>query len=146
MTLGKDEETLLDMNKSVELNSSDSRVYYNRGLVYERLNALPDAIADFSRAIKIDPNIYIYYKDRGKAYSWMSEFAYAELDYSKALEINDRIPEMWFRRSLVRSSQNKFREGLEDALMAKNLGFDVDEEYIKGLTLQVLKADSVISK
>jgi tetratricopeptide (TPR) repeat protein len=107
---------------------------------------LPEAIEDFSRAIRIDPHIYIYYKDRGKAYSWMSEFAYAELDYSKALEINDRISEMWFRRSLVRSSLNKFREGLEDALMAKNLGFEVDEEYIKGLTLQVLKADSVISK
>lgn len=146
MTLGKDEEALLDMNKSVELNSSDSRVYYNRGLVYERLNALPDAIADFSRAIRIDPHIYIYYKDRGKAYVWMSEFAYAELDYSKAIEINDRIPEMWFRRSLVRSSLNKFREGLEDALMAKNLGFEVDEEYIKGLTLQVLKTDSVFSE
>lgn len=143
MSVGKNELALEDINMAVALNPSDSRVYYNRGLVYQRLNGLSDAIKDFSRAIAMDPNVYIYYKDRGKAYVWSSEFHFAELDYSRALEIYDGDGEMWFRRSLARTSQSKFKEGLEDAFMARKLGFTVEEEYIKGLTVQVLQADSV---
>jgi len=51
---------------------------------------------------------------------------------------------MWFRRSLVRVSQDNFEGGLQDAFMAKKLGYPVEEEYIKGLTVQILEADSVI--
>jgi hypothetical protein len=51
---------------------------------------------------------------------------------------------MWFRRSLARVSQDKIRGGLEDAFMAKKLGFPVEEEYLKGLTVQILKEDSVL--
>jgi tetratricopeptide (TPR) repeat protein len=103
-------------------------------------------VRDFSAAIKLEPYRYIFYKDRGKALVWMQRFAEAEKDFSRALELNDTDPEMWFRRSLARVSQDKFKEGLEDALMAKTLGMEVSEDYIKGLTRQILESDSVLMK
>jgi tetratricopeptide (TPR) repeat protein len=146
MRKGDQDLALQSMSEAISLNPSEPIAYYNRGLIHERKDSLNAAILDFTSAIRLDPYRYIFYKDRGKALVWLQRFAEAELDYSKALELNDTDPEMWFRRSLARVSQDKFKEGLEDALMAKNLGMDVSEDYIKGLTRQILEADSVLMK
>lgn len=132
------QRALSDMNRAIELSPGEALAYYNRALVYERMNALPDAINDLTKAISLNPYMIIFYKDRGKAFAWKSEFANAERDFTKAIELDPQNAELWFRRSLARSSQDKFVGGLEDAAMAKSLGFPVDEEYIKGLTKQVL--------
>ncbi|MEN8224149.1 MAG: tetratricopeptide repeat protein [Bacteroidota bacterium] len=139
MRLGKNDQALENMNRAIELNSNVALAYYNRGLVYERLNLLKDAVEDFTRAIRIEPSRLIFYIDRAKAYTWLSNYHFAELDYTRALNMDAANAELWFRRSLVRTQQNKFREGLEDAMMAQSLGFHVEEEYIKGLSFQLLK-------
>jgi tetratricopeptide (TPR) repeat protein len=139
MRIGKNNSAMEDMDRAAELNPDEPLVYYNRGLLFERLNSLQDAINEFNKAISLDPYRFIFYKDRGKAFVWMSEFYFAELDYSKALDLDPSNAEMWFRRSLARVSQEKYKEGLEDAFMAKKLGFPVEEEYIRGLTAEILK-------
>ena len=141
MRIGKYNMALENMTKAISLNPAEPLAYYNRGLIYERQNALQAAIPDFTKAIQLDPYRTIYYKDRGKAYVWMQRFDLAEIDYSKAISLDPENAEMWFRRSLVRVSQDNFTKGLEDALMAKKLGFEVEEEYLKGLTVEVLKKD-----
>ncbi|NQT78241.1 MAG: tetratricopeptide repeat protein [Bacteroidetes bacterium] len=139
MRIGKNNAAMEDMDRAVELNPDEPLVYYNRGLLFERLNLLQDAINEFSKAISMDPYRSIFYKDRGKAYVWMNEFYFAELDFSKAIDLDPYNADIWFRRSLARVSQEKFEEGLEDAFMARKLGFPVEEEYIRGLTAEILK-------
>jgi len=128
-----------DMDRALELNPGEALVYYNRGLLYERLNSMPDAINEFSTAISLDPYRFVFYEDRGKAYVWMRNFYFAELDFSKAIDLDPYNAGIWFRRSLVRVSQEKFEEGLEDAFMARKLGYQVEEEYIRGLSAEILK-------
>ncbi len=139
MRLNRNDEALESMTKAAAINPDESLVFYNRGLVYERLNDLQNAISDFTRAISLNPSVMQFYKDRGKAYVWMRDFAAAEKDYSTILSVDPSNAEMWFRRSLARTSQNKFEEGLEDALRARSLGFPVEEEYIRGISVQALK-------
>ncbi len=142
-----------DYNRSIMLNDNSYKAMNNLGLIYLQEKALRLALAefsnsirvneDFSRAIRLDPYKYVFYKDRGKAFVWNQRFQEAELDFSRALELDPSDPEMWFRRSLTRVSQNKFEAGLEDALIAQSLGFPVTEDYIKGLTVQILESDSI---
>ena len=139
MRLNRNEEALESISKAAAIEPDESLVYYNRGLVYERLNDLQNAISDFTRAISLNPSVMQFYKDRGKAYVWMRDFAAAEKDYSTILSVDPSNAEMWFRRSLARTSQDKFEEGLEDALRARSLGFPVEEEYIRGISVQALK-------
>jgi tetratricopeptide (TPR) repeat protein len=134
------------MSRAISLNPQEALAYYNRGLIYERKDSLDRAIIDFSTAIRLDPYRYIFYKDRGKALVWKQMYAEAEQDFSKALDLDATDPEMWFRRSLARVSQDKFREGLEDALIARKLGMEVSEDFIKGLTRQILESDSAFMK
>ena len=143
MRIGKNELAMENMDRAIELNPDEPLAYYNRGLIFERANLLDQAIEDFSRAIRLDPYKYVFYKDRGKAFVWTQRFQEAELDFSRALELDPSDPEMWFRRSLARVSQNKFEAGLEDAIIAQSLGFPVTEDYIKGLTVQILELDSI---
>jgi tetratricopeptide (TPR) repeat protein len=146
MRRGENDRALESMNRAISLNPQESVAYYNRGLIYERKDSLDRAIIDFSSAIKLDPYRYIFYKDRGKALVWKRMYAEAEKDFSKALDLDDSDPEMWFRRSLARVSQDKFREGLEDALVARSLGMEVSEDFLKGLTRQILESDSAFLK
>lgn len=141
MRLGTFDQALDAMNRAASLAPGQALVFYNRGLLKERLNALPEAIEDFTTAIRLDPYRLIFYKDRGKAYGWMNNFSFAERDYSKAIDLDPGNAELWFRRSLARTSQDNFKGGLEDALMAKKLGFPVEEDYIKGLARQVVEKD-----
>lgn len=143
MRMGRNDLAIESMNRAIELNPDEPLAYYNRALLFERDNLLDEAIEDLSRAIRLDPFRYLFYKDRGKALVWKQNFEEAELDFSRALEIDPSDPEMWFRRSLARVSLNKFEEGLEDALRAQSMGFPVTEDYIKGLTVQILEADSI---
>ena len=144
MRIGRNDLAMGNMDKAIELNPEEPLAYYNRGLIYERKSSIEDAIAEFSKAIRLDPYRFIFYKDRGKAYIWMQKFPNAELDYSKAIELDPSDAEMWFRRSMARASMDNFEGALEDAFMAEKLGYPVPEDYIKGLTVQILKADSVI--
>ena len=139
MRLGKNEEALESMNTAVSLNPAEPLAYYNRGLIYERMNALDNAIGDFSTAIRLNPAMLQFYKDRGKAYVWKKDYVAAEDDYTTILERDPQNAEMWFRRSLARSSQNNFEGALADALKARSLGFTVEEEYIRGISMQVFK-------
>ena len=45
--------SLADWNKTLELNPKQSEAYYGRGLVYEKLNMLNEAIADFNRSYEM---------------------------------------------------------------------------------------------
>lgn len=139
MRIGLNQKAMESIDRAVELEPNEPLGYYNRGLVYQRMNMLDKAIPEFSRAIQLEPYRLIFYKDRGKAYVWMKKFDLAERDYSKAIQLDPGNAEIWFRRSLARVSRDDFAGGLEDALMAKKLGFEVEEEYIRGLTVEVLK-------
>jgi len=144
MRIGRNDLAMENMNLAIGLNPDEPLAYYNRGLIYERTDAFEKATAEYSKAIRLDPYRFIFYKSRGKTYVWKQQFPNAELDYSKAIDLDPSNAEMWFRRSLVRVSQDNFEGGLQDAFMAKKLGYPVEEEYIKGLTVQILEADSVI--
>lgn len=143
MRIGMNERALEDMGRAAMLKPDEPLVYYNRGLIYERVTDLERAVGEFTEAIKLAPSVALFYKERGRVYVWMQQHRLAESDFSKAIDINPGDAEMWFRRSMARVTQDKLRAGLQDAIMAKQLGYPVDEEYIKGLTVQVLEADSV---
>jgi len=146
LRIGKNDLAIENLDKALSLNPDEPLAYYNKGLIYERRNQLDQAIEEFSRAIDIDPFRFIFYKDRGKALIWRQRYAEGEKDYSRALEIDPTNAEMWFRRSLARVSQDKFQGGLEDALVAKDLGYPITEDYIKGITVQILETDSNFRK
>ncbi len=50
------EESLVDLNKVIELNPKDVRFLNNRGLLLCELKKFDQAIVDYENVIKFDPN------------------------------------------------------------------------------------------
>ena len=55
--MGRYQEALEDINKSIELDPEYARAYKNRGIAYYFLGQNESAIADFQKALEMDPEI-----------------------------------------------------------------------------------------
>jgi len=54
---GKAAQGLPDAERSLQLRPDDAATLGTRGLIYEALGRLEEAIADFRRALTLDPNM-----------------------------------------------------------------------------------------
>ena len=60
-------ESIVYLNKSIELNPAFSESYFNRGIAMLHLNNLKSAIKDFDIIIESNPEYDFVYYFRGKA-------------------------------------------------------------------------------
>ena len=74
-------EAILDFNKAIELDKSQFKNYYYRGLAYYKLQQYKEAIDDFSVAIEGDPSDIRAYEKRGDAYCQTGDYDNAIKDF-----------------------------------------------------------------
>ncbi|MEO8649797.1 MAG: TonB family protein, partial [Acidobacteriota bacterium] len=79
---------LADYNKSLELKSDSSAVFFSRGQTYLTMKLYDLAVADFGKAIELNPNDSTAYFGRGFAYERLNQPKKAVADYAKAVEID----------------------------------------------------------
>jgi tetratricopeptide (TPR) repeat protein len=54
--LRRDQEALIDFNRSIALNDQSAETYFNRGVIFIRQKHFYKALADCDRAIELDPD------------------------------------------------------------------------------------------
>ena len=85
-------EKVLELDKQIEKNPHDARLWFERGLALGDERLMHDAIHSFSRAIALDPFCGIYYRWRGHRHLNVSQIPEACAD----LEVASRlIPDNW---------------------------------------------------
>jgi tetratricopeptide (TPR) repeat protein len=88
--LGNYEQSLADLNRSLELDPKSDSLLYERGYVYLALNQYDQAIADYSTLITRNYRIGESHLYRGIAKEKAEQSEAALLDYQKALDLADR--------------------------------------------------------
>lgn len=76
-----------DYSKSIELEPTYARAYYERGLAYHSLDSLNYAIADYTMAIELNPKISRAYFNRGTANATVGDMVKACSDWEKAANL-----------------------------------------------------------
>lgn len=76
-------------NLAIQLTSSNSEVYYNRGVAYFSIGHRDHAIKDFNRAIELTPTMAEAYGNRGTIRLQMDERQGAVSDFEKAAQLFD---------------------------------------------------------
>ncbi len=71
------DSAIADLNRQIELNDSDARLYILRGNHYMDKQDYEQAIKDYTKAIKINPDDAAAYNNRGLAYVNASKERYA---------------------------------------------------------------------
>lgn len=109
-----------DYTRAIELNSSFSEAFSNRGLTYLRSGSTDLAIEDFSKAIAIKPH-GVYFMNRAVAYNITKDFAAAIGDSTKTIEIYPLWRVAYLQRALAYRRQGKLELSAADVKKAKEV-------------------------
>lgn len=128
---GKYDSALGDYDKALNLHGGDPQLYQNRAYTYLTIGKYKESLDDYNNLIEsgasISPEVYFY---RSFDYLKLNNFEASLKETNKALEIKPDYREAYYHRSRIYYFMNKFQQALDDALKAKNLGFQVDTNYI----------------
>lgn len=131
-------EALADYKKAVELNPSEALTYFNRSLLYTRINHYSDAITDLNTAIKLQPNAAIMYVKRALAKYASQDNAGALQDVESAIELNQNITEAYNLRAILRFSFNDYQGAKNDFDQAIKLD-PLNSEWYKNRGILLIK-------
>ena len=84
---GQFENSLIKLNKAIELNPKNIRAYHTRASIYSALGKCEEAIADYTTMLKYNSNDDKVYRCRGYLYLLLEEYNLAIEDFSKATTI-----------------------------------------------------------
>lgn len=107
--LGKNDASLADYAKAIELNPASARFFTNRGNLYSDLKRFDEAIADYTKAISLDPAYVAAYEGRGIANGTKQDFAKAIEDLSKVIELNPADSTAYYNRGVYYSQKQDFQ-------------------------------------
>jgi tetratricopeptide (TPR) repeat protein len=84
------EKAIQVFTESIGLDPSNASTYLNRGMAYERINNMQQAIADYSKAIELAPDYAKAYYARGTLL-WYLDDDTSTRDLLKAAELGYRL-------------------------------------------------------
>ena len=88
---GDPEAALLALEGSLDITGgtvNSAEAFLLRGLAYEALDQLGDAIKGYDQALRLDPKYVLAYYNRGNSYALMGQYSRAIEDYSLVIDID----------------------------------------------------------
>lgn len=128
-----------DMDKALELAPTDSFLYYNRGLLKQKIRDYRGAQYDFDTAINYNSKNSDYYFSRGLLHENTEQYKNAIDDFKKTVQLNPK-----FIKGFQEIAWCKFKmRKPEDALPFINIAMQLDDTdasnyYIRGCILNAM--------
>ena len=120
-------------SRAIELNPSNAKVYYNRGVAYSNTNMLDLAIEDYNTVLKLNPKYAKAYNNRGLAYYDKSQVDTAVKDYNYAIKLNPKYTYAYINRGNAYRKKGKLDTAIKDHNKAIELNpNDADTYYNRG--------------
>jgi tetratricopeptide (TPR) repeat protein len=111
---GNHDLAVRDLDRSIELDSSQSFPFIVRGSSYDDLGQRDRALEDFGKAIALDPKSAAAYFNRGLTYARKGDNEHALRDYDRAIELDPTDPAVFANRCRLRILVDRAAEGLTD--------------------------------
>jgi tetratricopeptide (TPR) repeat protein len=94
------EEAIGVFTESIQLDPLNASAYLNRGMAYERINHMQQAIADYSKAIELAPDYAKAYYARGTLLWYLGDETSVG-DLMKAAELGHRLAKDFFDQKTI---------------------------------------------
>lgn len=128
---GKYDEAIKKYDKAIELDSSYSEPYYNRGKAKLNLKNYKGAIDDFNKATKLDPNNSDIYNNRGIAKKKSNDLKGAIDDYDKSLKLDPTNYRVYLNRGIAKFESGNEAGACSDLRIAKDHNIQGAESGLK---------------
>jgi len=80
-------KSIEDLTQAIQINPTDARLYFRRGLCYKKQHNYAQAIADETTAIGLNPNYGNAFRARGNCYFLSKEYNKSWADITRAQEL-----------------------------------------------------------
>src|SRR5260221_12873341 len=96
-----DEQSLLDLNRAIELHPDDASDYYRRGYFSFMSQHYKLAVADFDRALQLGPNDGNAHLYREPAYLRLQKYKQSLADFHRPIALHPTHPVPYTPRAVV---------------------------------------------
>lgn len=142
-SLGDYDRAFEDANKAIQIDSSLSIAYNNRGIIYLERNQLDNAILDFNQALALDSTFAYAYSNRGIAKTNSKKYTEAIIDHSMAISLDSSKGEFFINRGVCMY----FLEDYNTAIQDYNKGIELIPDYkVKSLNFAYLSRGNAYLK
>jgi protein O-mannosyl-transferase len=127
------DKAIEDFSTALKMKSDFKVAKESRAYAYVDNKNYEKAISELNELIQTEPTNAMYYFYRGTAYFNSGNAAAALTDNSMAIQYNPNNSGAYFNRSVVNKTLGKFKDALNDALKAQNMGYAINPNYINEL-------------
>ncbi len=122
---GNHRGALGDCNKAILLNSRNPGAYCNRGVIFEKMEMISEAIEDYSLAISLNHKYASAYYNRGSIFGVKGEYGKAIEDFGEAISINPVFTLSYFNRAIALKKMGEIEKAIQDY----NKVIDIDPSH-----------------
>jgi len=123
-------DALADFNKAIDLDSTNSMAFFNRGLVYYDMKKYNNTMADFNSSIKLEPNNPVTLYNRAILRAQVRDLNNAVKDYDQVAKLSPKNVLVYYNRAAVLVELGMLREALKDYTRAIALYPDFANAYM----------------
>lgn len=113
-----------------------AHAYFNQGIIYERLNLVPEAINKYEIAVNLDAN-FLYHRHLGEAYLRGGLYDAAIVELEKAVEMDRYSTQAHYNLAAAYMSVDNFDQGLLHADTAVDIYSKPDSKTEDGIARTV---------
>ncbi|MBT3879715.1 MAG: tetratricopeptide repeat protein [Candidatus Scalindua sp.] len=114
-----------DCKKSILLNPKNPAAYCNRGVVYEKMGLIAEAIKDYSMAISLNSKYASAYYNRGSLLGVVGKYGKAIEDFNVAITVNPKFTLFYLNRAIAFKKIGKVDKAIQDY----NAIIEIDPDY-----------------
>lgn len=118
-----------DYNRALEIETNDPQIWFNRGIVRERLKDYPGAFSDYTQAITLKEDFTNAWINRANTLLKQERYKDAIEDYTAALIYTPDLAPAYYNRAVARQKLKMVAEACEDLKKAEVLGMKVDKKF-----------------
>jgi tetratricopeptide (TPR) repeat protein len=121
-------KALIEINKAIKLNPTNSEYFNRRGVIYCKLYKYNEGILDFTNAIKLNNENYLYYQNRGTAFVDIKNYKKAIYDYNKVIQLKENETFSIEKRAYCKEKINDYRGAIAD--FDRAIIFNPNNDYL----------------
>lgn len=125
------QEALSFFNNAIRLNGHYAIAYYNRGLLYEKMNSREEALEDFGRAYELAPDNEAALFRRARLYQEMQSHEKSLLDFKHLIETSPENAGYYCHRAISEYSLRMFKEAERSFFQAYKIDHAAPYLYYK---------------
>jgi tetratricopeptide (TPR) repeat protein len=127
-------ESLLNVNKAIEIDPNHSAAFYLRGNIKDKFDDRHGAMKDYNTAIEKNPKFADAFFARGNVKMKLQDYYGAIADYTAAITINENYIEAYFNRGKAKQFLLAYEDAINDCSKIIQINpKNVDAYYMRGI-------------